>query len=193
VIRGSITFPLGFWEVGLIGPLFLFLGPRLADAKAPNLATIEQTVEPALREKGFELIYAELGRVGGHSVLRLYIDKPGGITLADCEAASKELDPLLDAADFFPGRYTLEVSSPGVDRPLRPSRPSDFARFLGKLVQLEMRVPLPSGQRRAKGRLRTCEAEKITIQPEKGEALTLSLSEVKKANLIWEGEGPSGS
>lgn len=180
--------------------------------KAPNLTAIEQAIEPALQQKGLALVYAELGQ----GVLRLYIDKPGGVTLADCETATREIDPILDAEDFFSGPYTLEVSSPGLNRPLRPAREADFVAQVGQRIKLELKAPLEDGQRRLVGRLLSCAEGKISLQaaekkaakgakpgarpsakkaaaPEESAApaLVIALADIKKANLIWDGEGPS--
>jgi ribosome maturation factor RimP len=111
------------------------LGPRL-----------EQIVAFA----GMELVHFEVRRESGGAVLRLYIDREGGVTLDDCARVSRQVSAELDADDPVPGRYTLEVSSPGLDRPL--SRDRDFERFVGSTVRIVTASPL-DGQRHFKGRL----------------------------------------
>lgn len=101
---------------------------------------------------------------GPRSVVRVLIDKPGGVTVTDCEQAHKALGPALDVADPFPHAYTLEVSSPGLDRPFK--RLQDYQRAIGKEVSLKLRQPL-NGQWRVIGRL--AEADEQVV------ALTLSV------------------
>jgi len=111
-------------------------------------ATLRQAweeLEPVLAEHGYELVEVELGRHGGGAVLRLYIDRDGGVTLDDCTAASQLLGPVLDVKDFIDGRYALEVSSPGIDRPVR--KPTDFVRFAGERVKLRTHEPV-NGRKR---------------------------------------------
>jgi ribosome maturation factor RimP len=99
---------------------------------------------------GLELVHFETRRESGGTVLRLYIDREGGVTLDDCARVSRQVSAELDADDPIPGRYTLEVSSPGLDRPL--SRDRDFERFAGSQVRVVTASPL-DGQRHFKGRL----------------------------------------
>jgi ribosome maturation factor RimP len=159
----------------------------LAGSKEASLEAVERAIGPAVTGRGYELVLLEIGRSGGQQVLRLYIDKPGGVTLGDCELISREVEPILDAEDFFSGRYLLEVSSPGLDRPIR--RAEDFARFTGRRAKLELRAPL-EGRRRLVGTIEGIEGERVKMRLEKGELFEVALSELKKANLIWEGEGP---
>lgn len=99
---------------------------------------------------GMELVHFEARRESGGTVLRLYIDREGGVTLDDCARVSRQVSAELDADDPIPGRYTLEVSSPGLDRPL--SRDRDFERYVGSQVRVVTASPL-DGQRHFKGRL----------------------------------------
>lgn len=121
---------------------------------------IEAVVTPVLWSLGLELVDIACVGQGSRTVVRVYIDKPGGVTLADCEEAHRSLSPALDVADPFPHSYTLEVSSPGADRPLR--RRQDYERAIGKLVQLRLRQAL-RGQWRLIGRLREVDDEGIVI------------------------------
>jgi ribosome maturation factor RimP len=92
--------------------------------------------EPVIKKHGCELWDVEYVREAGHWFLRVYIDRDDGVTLEQCEAVSRELDPILDARDPIPDSYTFEVSSAGAERPLR--RPSDFQKFLGHLVEVRL-------------------------------------------------------
>lgn len=106
--------------------------------------------EPELAEQGYELVELEIEGDGGGRVLRFYIDGPAGVTLDDCAAASELVSPMLDAEDVIRGRYMLEVSSPGIDRPIR--KPADFERFTGEPVRVLAQEPV-NGRRRFKGLL----------------------------------------
>lgn len=100
----------------------------------PVLERIEPELERTLQDFGYELVQARLGGRVGNRTLTLLIDKPGGVTVADCQYMSERLSVLLDTIDPIEGRYTLMVSSPGVDRPL--TRATDFERFAGERVSI---------------------------------------------------------
>ena len=106
--------------------------------------------EPVLKEIGYELVEVEFVPGQGGGTLRIYIDHPEGIDVDDCGEASHALSELLDANDPFPGAYSLEVSSPGLDRPLRGEQ--DYRRFVGRLAKIVTNVPI-EGQSAFAGRL----------------------------------------
>ncbi len=97
-------------------------------------------LEPVILRDGFELVEVEWGREGGSWVLRLFVDRTGGVTVDDCQALSRTVEPILDAEDFIEPAYSLEVSSPGVDRPLR--KPEDFQRFAGQRAHVKSYGPV---------------------------------------------------
>ena len=101
-----------------------------------------QLLEPVLVRDGYELVEAEWLREGGGWVLRLFVDKQGGFGIDDCQAVSRLAETLLDVEDFIEPAYSLEVSSPGVDRPLR--KPQDFQRFAGQRAKVKAFGPLTS-------------------------------------------------
>lgn len=105
-------------------------------------------LEPIIERDGFELVEVEWGREGPSWVLRLFVDRPGGVTIDHCQELSRTIEPVLDVADFIEPAYHLEVSSPGLDRPLR--RPADFERFVGQRAHLKTYGPLetPTGPRK---------------------------------------------
>jgi ribosome maturation factor RimP len=138
---------------------------------------LEKVVEPAVAGMGYELVDAQASN--GGRLLRLFIDKPGGVTLDDCAAASRHLTRVLAVEGIDYER--LEVSSPGLDRPLR--KESDFARFAGQKAEVRMRTPDPSGRRKFVGVLRGAEAGRVSIELEGG-IVGLALDDLDKAKLI---------
>jgi len=101
-----------------------------------------QLLEPVLARDGFDLVEVEWQREGGGWVLRLYVDKAGGIGIDDCQAASRLAETILDVEDFIEPAYSLEVSSPGVERPLR--RPEDFRKYAGQRAKVRTFGPIES-------------------------------------------------
>ena len=99
------------------------------------------TLEPVLVRDGYELVEVEWIRGGGRFTLRVFIDKPGGVNIDDCQAVSRTIEPILDVEDFIEPAYDLEVSSPGLDRPLRT--PEHFARWAGQRVHVKAYGPVP--------------------------------------------------
>jgi ribosome maturation factor RimP len=97
-------------------------------------------LEPVLERDGYELVEVEWGRNGGRWTLRLFVDRAGGFGIDDCQAVSRLVEPILDVEDFIEPAYDLEVSSPGLDRPLR--RPKDFERYAGQRVHVKAYGPI---------------------------------------------------
>jgi ribosome maturation factor RimP len=139
----------------------------------------EKVVEPALTGMGYELVDVQASN--GGRLLRLFIDKPGGVTLEDCAAISRHLTRVLAVEGIDYER--LEVSSPGLDRPLRKER--DFARFAGQKAEVRMRTPDASGRRKFVGVLRGAEAGQVSLEMD-GRVLALALDDVDKARLVPE-------
>jgi ribosome maturation factor RimP len=140
--------------------------------------------EEAARGTGIEILEVQLRGSGKARLLRVYIDKPGGVTHGDCELISNRFGALLDAEDAIPGEgYTLEVSSPGVERPLSKSR--DFERVVGQKVRLLLQQPL-QGQTRWEGRLDRVADGMLELEIAPGERLRVPLEQVQKANLKFE-------
>jgi len=143
---------------------------------------IGDLLEPAVRALGFELVGVEYNTGGQGGLLRVYIDSAAGITVDDCQAVSYQVSGLLDVEDPIAGHYTLEVSSPGLDRLL--FRPEDFERFTGRLVKLKLAYPV-EGQRRFKGRLEGLQDGNVVIEQD-GERLSLPFDQIEKARLVPE-------
>ena len=112
--------------------------------------------------------------------MRYFIDKPGGVTLQDCQAASRQLGVELDVEDLIPEHYTLEVSSPGLDRPLRTE--AEFLRFLGKLVVIHALQPV-DGRRHFKGVLDSLIEGIVTIVDSDGRSWRIPMGNISKARL----------
>lgn len=148
---------------------------------------ISETVSPILWTLGLELADVVCVGQGSRSVVRVFIDKPEGVTLDDCERAHKALGPALDVADPFPHAYTLEVSSPGLDRPFK--RIQDYRRAIGKRVTLKLREPL-AGQWRLVGTLTRVTDDSVTLEvnePPPARTVTLEqkmIGEAKRA-VAW--------
>jgi len=121
---------------------------------------LREITEPILWSLGLELVEVVCVGQGPRSVVRVLIDKPGGVTITDCEQAHKALGPAFDVADPFPHTYTLEVSSPGLDRPFK--RLQDYQRALGKRVNIKLRQPL-NGQWRIAGELTQVDEQTVTL------------------------------
>jgi len=136
-------------------------------------------LEPLLARLGYELVELEYSAGRAHALLRLFIDKEGGVGLDDCERASREVSALLDVEDPIPSAYTLEVSSPGFDRVLRTQ--AHFGRFVGARVFVELKEPR-EGRRRYTGTLLTVDAEGIALEVDR-EQVAVRFAEIGKARL----------
>jgi ribosome maturation factor RimP len=148
------------------------------------LGAISALSERAAVGTNIEIADVELRGGGSARLLRVYIDKPGGVTHNDCELISERLGALLDEQDLIPGdRYTLEVSSPGLERALK--KPRDFERVLGRNVKVSLKEPL-KGQRRLEGKLMEVAGDAIRIELPSGERLQLEIHQLQKANLKFE-------
>ena len=129
----------------------------------------EQIAKPIVESMGFELCDVEFLKEYGDWVLTYYIDKEGGVTIDDCEAVSRALDPVLDEADPIEQEYVLSVSSLGIDRPLKKDR--DFERAMGKEMKVKLYAPFEK-KKEWIGNLIAFDADGFTIRTEKGRELT---------------------
>lgn len=128
-----------------------------------RIEAIEKLIVPLLEQEEAELVDLQYRREGAQMVLRVFLDKKGGISLADCEYLSDRLGSLLDEAGAIAGAYVLEVSSPGIDRVLK--KENDFQRFSGKRVKVVLKIP-QDGRRNFKGRLLGFENGKVLVAAE---------------------------
>ncbi len=150
-------------------------------------AITQQVMEIAERtgaSQGIEIVDVELLGGGRNRVLRIFIDKPAGVTHADCEFISQQVGTVLDVEDVIPGgSYTLEVSSPGVERKL--TKPREFERFVGQKIKVVLRQPVEN-QRSWVGDLKSFASGVITLEPSPGKSIQFPLEQVEKANLKFE-------
>ena len=145
---------------------------------------ITDLIESILLELGFELVDVDYLSEHGKWVLRIYIDKAGGVTIDDCARISWELGDLIDIKDIVRHKYVLEVSSPGLNRPLK--KEADFDRVIGKKIKVKMKMPV-NGRRNFSGYLKDVRDHIVYIEDEGG-LITLSWPEIDKANLVYEFE-----
>ena len=164
------------------GPLAHFLFMRSAERMDGKMNERELTnlLAPAAVALGLELAGVERVQSRGGGLVRAYLDAPGrAVTLDDCEAASREFSALLDLNDPIAGRYTLEVSSPGLERPL--FTPEQFARFVGQEARVELHVA-HEGRRRLQGRIVAVEGERIELEQD-GVTVSIAHGNVVRAHL----------
>lgn len=147
-----------------------------------NSKQIEALIEPAVAAVGLELLGCELIGGGKHTLIRVYIDSPQGVTIDDCERASRQISAMLDVEDPISGHYRLEVSSPGLDRPL--FKLAHFTSVIGQRVKLKTSLPV-GARRNFTGQLTAVDGEMIVLQLE-DEKVTLDFSQIEKANLVPE-------
>jgi ribosome maturation factor RimP len=147
-------------------------------------AKVSEIAERVGLPDGIEIVEVQILGGGKARLVRIYIDKPSGVTHADCQRMSHEVGEVLDAEDTIPGgAYTLEVSSPGVERKL--SKPADFQRFLGQKAKVVLHEPVEN-QRSWIGTLAALEGNVLTLEPSAGKTVQIALDQVERANLKFE-------
>ncbi len=157
-------------------------------SKANVVERVTELLQPILHEQGLELVDLEYVPEGRGTALRVFIDKPGGVTLDDCAALSRELGSVLEVEDVVTSAYRLEVSSPGLDRPLKTEQ--DYQRFIGSLVKVKTYEKLDPDQRGHErktfvGELLGLENGVVNLRQndKKGGVVALPLAGIAKANL----------
>ena len=141
---------------------------------------VREIAERVTLDHGLELVHAEVAGPEGKPIARVFIDKPGGVTHEDCSEVSLHLGTILDVEDFIHSPYTLEVSSPGLERGLY--KLADFERFAGSMAKIKIHQPL-NGQRNFRGRIVGVEGDKIGFEDKTSGQVSLSFDMVAKANL----------
>lgn len=161
------------------GHFFLFIGGYLD--MNPLLEQIESLVNPLFEGQKFELVDLTYQKVQGGWVLCIYLDKPGGINLDECQVWSEKIGNLLDQSDMIPHAYSLEVSSPGLKRPLKKLK--DYERFTGERIFVKLFGPL-NGEKNFQGILVGADNEKVQIKlNEGGQVIDLPRQQIAKSNL----------
>lgn len=145
-----------------------------------KLEQLQALLAPVVEALGYECWGVEFISQGRHSVLRVYIDRPEGILIDDCEAVSRQVSGILDVEDPISGEYTLEVSSPGMDRPLFTLE--QFAKHAGEQVKIRLRSPY-EGRRNYQGILRGVEEQDVVVLVDDHDYL-LPIDSIDKANII---------
>lgn len=141
---------------------------------------VEDLVGPILDRNQMELVDVLFRLESGRWVLRVFIDKPGGVNVEDCASISHQIEDLIEVEEIVPRRYMLEVSSPGLDRVLK--READFRRFCGEKAHVRRKEPL-AGRKNFKGRIIRCEGGVLELEDTEGERFTFSLEEIEQARL----------
>ena len=137
-------------------------------------------LEPAVDAVGFELLGVELVRAGRHSTVRVYIDSAQGVTVDDCALVSRQVGAVMDVEDPISGEYDLEISSPGLDRPL--FKPAHFAKVVGETIKVETAMPV-NNRRRFKGPLLACHESGIELDQD-GDTVAIAFDNLDQANLV---------
>ena len=141
---------------------------------------VRQLAEQAAIDHGVELVHAEVAGPDNHPAVRVFIDKPGGVTHRDCSQISEQLGTVLDVEDFIHAAYTLEVSSPGLERGLY--RLADYERFTGHLAKIKSRDPV-DGQRNFRGRIVGIDSDQVIFDDQTSGRVKVPIDGIVKANL----------
>ncbi len=172
------------WKVGEVGPLFCFFGVVNAVAvKEQVISRTREVAEPILAREGYELVDVHWGSEAGGWVLRLVIDRPGAsVGIDDCQRASEAVETAIDVADYIDHSYSLEVSSPGTNRPL--TRPEHFERYVGHKVRIRTIESLFDPPRKNfLGELVAFQAEEAEVEVDGAGRFRIPFTKIAKANL----------
>jgi len=142
---------------------------------------VEELIGPVVERLGFELVALETKQAGQYSVLGIYLDKPGGINLDECGEASRAISRIMDVENPITGKYRLEVSSPGLNRPL--TKLAHYERFVGEIIKVKLRMPIDDA-RNFKGVLLSVTSEGIELKLEDESTKQIGFSDIEKANLV---------
>ncbi len=164
----------------------MFIGVAVKNEKGDFMAIkdvvsiIKNSILPIFENNGYELYDIEFVKEGPNWYLRIYADKEGGITIDDCELISKETSAILDKNDPIEQAYILEVSSPGIDRPLK--KPEDYEKYKGEIVDIKLYKSVDK-VKAFQGKLLGLEEETVTIEDEDGKVLSFKLSDIASCRL----------
>lgn len=146
----------------------------------PIAERIDKIAVRAARDNGVEFLYSDIAGSKRNMTVRIYIDKPGGVTIEDCSTVSRDVEAVLDADDFIPSAYVLEISSPGLERPLFSLE--DFEKFAGKKAKVKTTEPL-NGQANFNGRIATVDGGEIVFDDKTRGEVRIPFEKISKANL----------
>ena len=147
-----------------------------------DVERIKNIIQAQVEEDGYELLQVELRSEGGAPILRIYIDKPEGITIDDCAVTSRKIAVLLDVEDPVKGKFTLEVSSPGIERPL--FKEEDYVRFQGKEIRLSTYNKI-ANRRSFQGVIESFDNGVLGLMCDR-QLVSIAYDEIKKANLVYD-------
>ncbi len=160
------------------------MAQTMSEMTSPVMKEVSALIEPILDEMEIELVDIEYLSEQGRWILRIYVDKSGGITLGDCTRVSREIGDLIEVKDIFHQEYVLEVSSPGLNRRLKKEK--DFERAVGKNIKIRMVTPF-EGQRNFRGSLQSFQ-DGILYLSVNDDLILLPYGDVEKANLVYDFE-----
>ena len=146
---------------------------------------VEAIIAPLLEDDGVEVVDVICQQERGRWVLRVFIDKPGGVNVDDCAEASRKIGDIIDIEDIISFRYVLEVSSPGLDRVLK--KEADFKRFSGRKARLKIREA-KKGRKNFKGKIIGCNQGRVELEDSQGTLFSFSLTDIEKARLEIEAD-----
>jgi len=155
--------------------------PRATAIPGRMLSEVQRLAEELCEGEGLELVHIESLIENDHCILRLFIDKEGGVNLGDCTGVSRQLGDLMDVSLQISGEYRLEVSSPGVDRPI--SKPTDYQRFKGRTAQITTLSPV-EGRSRFQGTLLGLASGEMVCMDVDGTTHEIALENIKRARLV---------
>jgi ribosome maturation factor RimP len=164
-----------FWAEGCFGRVLTGVGEESSIE-----GRVREIAERAASERGLELVHVEFAGGARAPVVRVFIDKPGGVTHEDCSEVSRHMGTVLDVEDFIPDTYTLEVSSPGLERGLYSL--ADYERFAGRAARAKTRGAI-GGQRNFRGRIAAVEGEEVLFDDRTNGRVRIPFTEIAKANL----------
>jgi ribosome maturation factor RimP len=173
--------PVGFGPLFLLGESWRNFAIRAVVMDSGSVADrIRAIAEQAAIDHGLELVHVEVAGPEGHPIVRVFIDKPGGVTHEDCSGVSTQIGTVLDVEDFIHSAYTLEVSSPGLERGLY--KLADYQRFAGSAAKVKVRTPVKS-QRNFRGRIVGVESQNVIFEDRTSGRATIPFDSIVKANL----------
>ena len=164
-------------------PLFYFWDVKFRMEREQIESRLREIAKGAAEAKGLEFVHSEIAGTKRNAVVRVFVDKPGGVTLDDCSEVSRDIEGVLDLEDIIPSSYVLEVSSPGLERELYSI--DDFVKFTGEKARMKTREPI-DGRKAFKGVITGVDGDSIVFEDRAVGSVTVPYSNVAKANLVFD-------